>query len=436
LTEHRPSVDQNLRWQERQARHTSRVSYRYTPMTVDHGRGSYVWDSNGRRYLDFACGIATTNVGHTHPRVVAAIKAQAERLTHLSVVAHHAPGIELAEAVARIAPGNLDQVFFGNSGTEAIEGAIKLARYLTGRPALIAFRGGFHGRTYGALSLTTSKALYRRGYDPLLPEVYVVPYPYPFRCPLGRGDEAVLSYTFDAIEELFATELAPDRVAAFVVEPILGEGGYVVPPRAFLPGLRRLCNEHGMLLILDEVQTGFGRTGKMFACEHVQVVPDLLVVAKSIASGLPLSAILGRTELMERWEPSAHGSTFGGNPIACAAGLATLAVLEEEGLLANAARQGKELMRRLKALQAGVPAVGEVRGQGLMIGIELVDERGRPARALQERVRLQALAQGMIVLAAGRWDNVLRVIPPLNVSDAELEEGWTILKGALEEVAR
>jgi 4-aminobutyrate aminotransferase-like enzyme len=191
-----------------------------------------------------------------------------------------------------------------------------------------------------------------------------------------------------------------------------------------------------MLLIVDEVQTGFGRTGKMFACEHVQVVPDLLVVAKSIASGLPLSAILGRTALMERWEPAAHGSTFGGNPVACAAGLATLAVLEEEGLLANAARQGKELRRRLKALQASVPAVGEVRGQGLMIGIELVDGQGRPARAVQERVRKHALAQGLIVLAAGRWDNVLRVIPPLNVSDAELDEGWTILKGALEEVAR
>ncbi len=428
--------DENARWRQREAQHIAAVSYRYADVTIAHGQGSYLWDVNGRRYLDFACGIATTNLGHAHPRVVEAIKVQAERLIHLSVVASHRPGIELAEQLARIAPGDLNQVFFGNSGTEAIEGAIKLARYVTGRPALVAFEGAFHGRTYGALSLTSSKAEFRTGYEPLLPAVYTVPFPDPYHCPAGRGDAPALAYTFDAIERLFATRLAPDQVAAFVVEPILGEGGYVVPPRRFLPRLRRLCDDHGILLVVDEVQTGFGRTGKMFASEHVQVVPDILVVAKSLASGLPLSALLSRSALMSRWEPAAHGSTFGGNPVACAAALATLVVLERDGLLANAARQGKELMRRLRALQAQLPMIGDVRGQGLLIGLELVGRNGVLARTLQERVRRKALTQGLIVLAAGTTDSVLRIIPPLNVSDKELEEGWDILKGALEEVAR
>jgi len=430
------STDENARWQERQARHVAAVSYRYTDLTIDHGQGSYLWDVNGRRYLDFACGIATTNLGHAHPRVVEAIKVQAERLTHLSVVASHRPGIELAEQLARIAPGDLDQVFFGNSGAEGIEGAIKLARYVTGRPALVAFQGAFHGRTYGALSLTSSKARFRQGYEPFLPAVYTVPFPNPYDCPGGRGEVQALAYTFDAVERLFATSLAPEQVAAFVVEPILGEGGYVVPPRAFLPTLRRLCDDHGILLIVDEVQTGLGRTGKMFASEHVQVVPDILVVAKSLASGLPLSALLSRTALMSRWEPAAHGSTFGGNPVACAAALATLEVLEREGLLAHATRQGKELMRRLRALQAVLPMMGDVRGQGLLIGIELVGRDGVSARTLQERVRRRALAEGLIILAAGTADSVLRIIPPLNVSDQELDEGWGMLRRALEEVAR
>jgi 4-aminobutyrate aminotransferase len=432
----RQPADRNAEWRQREQRHVARVSYRYTELTIDHGQGSYVWDANGRRYLDFACGIATTSLGHAHPRVVEAVQRQVERLMHVSVVASHTPGIELAERLARLAPGNLDQVFFSNSGTEAVEGAIKLARYLTGRPALIGFGGGFHGRTYGALSLTTSKAHFRRGYEPFLPSIYTVPFPGPYHCPLGHDDERVLHYTFSALDELFAMRVPPDQVAAILVEPILGEGGYVVPPRQFLPELRRRCDEHGILLILDEVQTGFGRTGKMFASEHVHVTPDIMVVAKSIASGLPLSAIVSPAELMSRWEPAAHGSTFGGNPVACAAGIATLQVLEGDGLLANAAQKGKELMRRLRALQAGLPAMGDVRGQGLLIGVELEGSNGVTAAQLQEGVRRHALANGLIVLAAGPSDAVLRLIPPLNVSDGELEEGWAILKGALEEVLR
>ncbi len=429
-------TDQNADWRRREQRHVARVSYRYTDLTIARGQGSYLWDMNGRRYLDFACGIATTNLGHAHPRVVEAIQRQAGQLLHVSVVASHAPAIELAERLARLCPGHLDQLFFGNSGTEAIEGAIKLARYVTGRPALIAFQGAFHGRTYGALSLTTSKAQFRSRYEPFLPAIYTVPFPDPYRCPLGREDSAVLRYTFGAIEELFATRVAPDQVAAFVVEPILGEGGCVVPPRDFLPMLRRLCDQHGILLVVDEVQTGFGRTGKMFAVEHVRVIPDIMVVAKSIASGLPLSAIVGRAELMSRWEPAAHGSTFGGNPVACAAALATLQVLEGEGLLANATRQGEELIRRLRALQGELPSMGDVRGVGLLIGIELQSVDGAGGKALQEQVRRKALQDGLIVLAAGASDSVLRLAPALTISDAELEEGWTILRRALEEVAR
>jgi 4-aminobutyrate aminotransferase len=430
-----PADDSQEEWLARERAHLSQVLYRYTPIVVERAQGSYMYGVDGRRYLDFASGIGVTNLGHGHPAVIAAAKAQLDRVVHTSVVAHHQPAIELAERIAALAPGKLDSVFFANSGAEAIEGAIKLARYATGRPGLVAFQGGFHGRTYGALSLTASKSYYRERYEPLLPSVYHVPYPYPFRNPTGPDEAATLDYVFNFIDEMLDTRVPPKNIAAFVVEPVLGEGGYVVPPPAFMPRLRALCDKHGILLIADEVQSGYGRTGKMFACEHTGVVPDIMTLAKSIASGLPLSAVVASSKLMDQWEPAAHGSTFGGNPVSCAAGIATLDVFEREGILENAVARGAELMRRLRELQQRMPLIGEVRGLGLMVGVELVNKDGSANKDLQKKVRQVCLDSGMVVLSCGPHDNVLRLVPPLNLSEAELEEGWEILNGAFQEVA-
>src|ERR1700716_3361740 len=430
-----PDSDSQEDWLARERAHLPPVLYRYTPGVIDRAQGSYLYTVDGRRYLDFASGIGVTNLGHGHPEVVKAAHEQLDKLVHISVVAHHQPAIELAERIAALAPGKLDKVFFANSGAEAVEAAIKLARYAPGRPGLIAFHGGFHGRTYGALSLTASKGYYRERYEPLLPSVYHVPYPYPFRNPTGPDEAATLDYVFNFIDEMLDTRVPPKTTAALVVEPVLGEGGYVVPPPAFMPRLRALCDKHGILLIADEVQSGYGRTGKMFACEHTGVVPDIMTLAKSIASGLPLSAVVATSKLMDQWEPAAHGSTFGGNPVSCAAGIATLDVLKREGILENAAARGAELMARLRELQKRQPLIGEVRGLGLMVGVELINKDGSANKDLQKRVRQVCLDSGMVVLSCGPHDNVLRLVPPLNLSEAELDEGWEILKGAFQEVA-
>jgi 4-aminobutyrate aminotransferase len=394
-----------------------------------------LYSVDGRRYLDFASGIAVTNLGHCHPDVLRAAHEQLDKLVHTSVVAHHQPAIELAERISALAPGKLDKIFFANSGAEAVEGAIKLARYVTGRSALVAFQGAFHGRTYGALSLTASKSYYRERYEPFLPGVYHVPYPYAYRNPSGPGDEATLKFVFDYIDEMLDTRVPPRNIAAFIVEPVLGEGGYVVPPAEFMPRLRKLCDQHGILLIADEVQSGYGRTGKMFACEQTGVVPDIMTLAKSIASGLPLSAIVASSKLMDQWEPAAHGSTFGGNPVSCAAGVATLEVFEREKILENATAKGAELIRRLRELKEKTPAIGDVRGLGLMVGIELVNQDGSPNKELQKKIRQVCLDSGMVVLSCGPHDNVLRLVPPLNISQEELDEGWEILSAAFQEVA-
>ena len=435
LVKETPADDNQETWLARERAHLSQVLYRYTPLVIEHAQGSYLYSVDGRRYLDFASGIAVTNLGHGHPDVLRAAHDQLDKLVHTSVVAHHEPAIELAERIAAVAPGKLDKVFFANSGAEAVEGAIKLARYTTGRSALIAFQGAFHGRTYGALSLTASKSYYRERYEPFLPGVYHAPYPYPYRNPSGPGEEATLTYVFDFIEEMLDTRVPPRNIAAFIVEPVLGEGGYVVPPAGFMPRLRKLCDQHGILLIADEVQSGYGRTGKMFACEHTAVVPDIMTLAKSIASGLPLSAVVASSKLMDQWEPAAHGSTFGGNPVSCAAGVATLEVFKREAILANAAEKGSELMRRLRQLQQTTAAIGEVRGLGLMVGVELVNPDGSPNKELQKKIRQVCLDSGMVVLSCGPHDNVLRLVPPLNISQAELDEGWEILDGAFQEVA-
>jgi len=431
-----PAGDASQPWLAREQAHLAGVLQRYTSLVVESAQGSYLFAADGRRYLDFTCGIGVTNLGHGHPHVLEAARRQMDKLVHISVVAHHQPAIVLAERIASVAPAGLDKVFFGNSGAEAVEAAIKLARYATGRPGLIAFQGSFHGRTLGALSLTASKAKYRARYEPLLPAVYHVPYPYPYRNPSGGSDEATLQWVFGAIDDLFETRMAPEKIAAFIIEPVLGEGGVVVPPRGFLRRLRELCDRHGILLILDEVQTGYGRTGRMFACEHAGVAPDIMTLAKGIASGFPLSAAVASSSLMDQWEAGTHGSTFGGNPVACAAGIATLEVFERERVVVNAERQGGELRRRLEQLRPRNPAIGEVRGLGLMIGVELVLPDGAPDPRLTARLRSICADSGLLALSAGTHENVLRLLPPLTISDEELEEGWEILRAAFEEVAQ
>src|SRR5438309_4355188 len=416
LVKEQPADDSQEEWLARERAHLSQVLYRYTPIVIDHAKGSYLYTVDGRRYLDFASGIAVTNLGHGHPEVIRAAKDQLDRLVHISVVAHHEPAIQLAERIADLAPGKLDKVFFANSGAEAVEGAVKLARYVTRRPAIIAFQGAFHGRTYGALSLTASKSYYRERYEPFLPSIYHVPYPYAYRNPSGPGDEATLKYVFDFIDEMLDTRVPPRNVAAFIVEPVLGEGGYVVPPADFMPRLRKLCDRHDILLIADEVQSGYGRTGKMFACEHTGVVPDIMTLAKSIASGLPLIAVVASSRLMDQWEPAAHGSTFGGNPVACAAGIATLDVIEQEHILANAVTRGAELMRRLLELKARTASIGDVRGLGLMVGVELVKKDGAPDKELQARMRKVCIDSVLVILICGKYVTVLRHLPTLNDS--------------------
>jgi 4-aminobutyrate aminotransferase len=402
---------------ERDARVLSPSYTRPYPLVVDHAEGAIVTDVDGNRFLDFNAGIAVVATGHCHPRVVEAIRKQAARLIHMSGTDfYYEELVALAEKLAEIAPGDEPRrVSFGNSGAEAIEGSIKLARYATGRDKIIAFFGSFHGRTMGALSLTARKAVQRAGFGPLIPGVVHAPYPYCYRCPFGRQPESCAVECVKHIEDTLLKTIAPaEETAAIVVEPVQGEGGYVAPPRKFFDELARVAGQNGILLIFDEVQSGMGRTGKMWAAEHFGAVPDILAVAKGIASGMPLGATVARADLMT-WPPGAHASTFGGNPVCCAAALATIALLEE-GLMKNAERMGAHLMDRMRAWPARFPHVGEVRGLGLMIGIELVRDRETKEKApeLRDRVLRQAFERGLLVLGAG--DSTIRLCPPLVIT--------------------
>ncbi|MEW6547633.1 MAG: aspartate aminotransferase family protein [Bacillota bacterium] len=402
-------------------------------LPVSHASGTCVWGTDGRRYLDFVSGMATANLGHNHPRVVAAAKEQMEKLIHGPVgVLLYEPILRLADELRAVMPGDLDMFFFGNSGAEAVEGAVKLARYVTGRPALIAFEGGFHGRTMGAASVTSSKSKYRLHYEPMLPGVYFAPYPYCYRCPAGRQQGACSLECLERLEGMFQHLVDPSQVAAILIEPVLGEGGYVVPPPGYLRGLRELCDRHGILLIFDEVQTGFGRTGAMFAAQAVGVNPDIMAVAKGIASGFPLGATVAPSRLMKKWSPGAHGTTFGGNPVACAAALATLAVMREEDLPGRARRLGDRALARLRDLAARHPQIGDVRGMGLMIGVEFVQPgTGRPDGELVTRVLKECLERGLILYPCGTFNHVIRFIPPLTVSEEDLDTGLDTLAAAV-----
>lgn len=412
------------------------ISPSYTrsyPFVMVKGRGSEVWDVEGRRFIDFTTGIAVTSTGHAHPAVVEAIKAQADKFLHMSGTDFYYPvQIELAERLNRLVPmSGPTKVFFGNSGAEAVEAALKLARWYTKRPRFLAFYNAFHGRTFGALSLTASKVVQRQGFAPLLPGVSHAIYPNPYRNPWPDKDAG--QGALDYIEHhLFKTTVPPEEVAAIIVEPIQGEGGYIVPPDGFLPGLRELCDRHGILLVFDEVQTGMGRTGKMFAAEHWGVEPDIICLAKGIASGMPLGAIVARSEIMS-WPPGAHASTFGGNPVSCAAALATLDLLEG-GLVEMAAESGAYLKSRLREMAGKYPQMGDVRGKGLMVGVEFVRDpvSKEPDPDLRNAIVQQAFKHGLLLLGCGT--NSLRLIPALNIPRPLLDEGIDIFERSLAEV--
>jgi 4-aminobutyrate aminotransferase len=415
------------------ARHLSPVWSRYTGLLAERGEGAYLFSADGRRYLDFTAGIGVTSTGHCHPRVVEAVKAQVEKLIHGQAnIVYHQPILELVEGLSSVVPQGLDGFFFSNSGAEAVEAAIKLARQATGRTNVIVFQGSFHGRTVGTMSLTTSKTIYRAGYQPLMPGVFVAPYPYAYR--YGWEEDYCGQWCLEELEHLLVTQTAPQETAAVLVEPVLGEGGYVVPPASFLPGLRRLCEKYEMLLIADEVQSGFGRTGRFFAVEHWDVVPDILVMAKGMASGFPLSGIAAPMALMERWTPGSHGGTYGGNAVACAAAAATIRVLREDGLVENAARQGELLLQHLRSLQQRFDLIGDVRGLGLMVACEFTGADGEPDGPTAKAVIGNCLDNGLLLLTCGPHDNSVRWIPPLVVTSDQISEGTEVFEKALHSI--
>ena len=404
------------------------------PLVIDHAKGAQVWDVDGNRFIDFMTGIAVASTGHCHPDVVAAIKAQADRFLHICLSDfYYDVAVELAEKLASLAPFNDEAlVFFTNSGAEAIEAAMKLARYYQKRHQFIAFYGGFHGRTLGALSLTASKIKQKQGFAPFMSGVTHIPYPDPNHPVLRQSPahhtygETVIAYLEDVV---FTSKIDPSDVAAIIIEPILGEGGYVVPAEGFFPALRELCDRHGILLIADEVQSGIGRTGKWWAIEHFGIEPDIVTSAKGLASGMPLGAMIARKQLMT-WLPGAHGSTFGGNPVSCAAALATLRVIEDE-FLQNAARQGDHLMRELQELATQHTLITNVRGKGLMIGLDIVppEQAAISAGMLRDQVIDHAFEYGLLLLGAGTQS--VRLMPPLMINRETVDEALAVFDHAL-----
>ncbi len=416
--------------------HLSSVWSRSATIFAARAQGAYLYDRDGRAFLDFTCGIGVTNTGHCHPRVVAAAQAQVATLIHGQAnIVIHQPMLELVEQLLTVVPPSLDTFFFSNSGAEAVEASIKLARYATGRTNIIAFQGGFHGRTVGAMSLTASKTIYRAHYAPLMAGTHIAAYPYAYRLKMAPDDAG--DFALNELKYLLTTQSAPDETAAMIIEPILGEGGYIVPPPAFLRGVREICDQHGILLIADEVQTGFGRTGKWFAQEHFDFTPDIMVMAKGIASGFPLSGIAARKELMDKWQPGSHGGTYGGNAVACAAGVATIQAIKEEQMVENAARLGPVLLGGLRDLQEEFPVIGDVRGIGLMAAVEFTARNGDPAESkhLAKDAVKDCLEDGnLLLLTCGPYDNVVRWIPPLVVTEEQVQQGLKIFRNALEKI--
>ncbi len=413
-----------------------------TPIAVVSAEGAVVTDADGNRLIDFGGGIGVVNTGHRHPAMVAAVRAQLDRFAHVCFpVSTYEPYVALAERLNQVTPGShAKRSFFLNSGAEAVENAVKVARSFTGRQAVVCFEHGFHGRTNLALALTSKVMPYKKGFGPFAPEVYRVPFPYCYRCGEagrpGNGEASCCMASRQRLEQIFATTVDPDSVAAIIIELELGEGGFVPAPREYVAALVEFAREHGILIIADEIQTGFGRTGKLFACEHYGLVPDLIITAKSLAGGLPLAAVTGRAEILDAPQPGGLGGTYGGNPLACAAALAVLDVMEKEQLPAGAARMGERIRLRFGQWAARHACIGDVRGLGAMVGMELVQDRQSkaPDKALTGRLQAAALERGVILLSAGSYGNTVRVLAPLTTPDDVLDEGLDVIEQALDAV--
>ncbi|RME50805.1 MAG: aspartate aminotransferase family protein [Caldilineae bacterium] len=396
------------------------------------GEGIYLYDAEGNRYMDFTSGIGVTNTGHCHPRVVQAIQEQAARLIfgQMNIVIPP-PTLALAEALNEHTPPALNCYFFSNSGAEAVEASVKLARHATGKRNLIVFQGSFHGRTAQTMAMTTSKYIYRYNYQPLPGGIFVAPYPYPHF--YGWDEEQTTDFCLRQLDALLHGQTKPEETAAVVIEPVLGEGGYVPAPLGFLRALRELCTQNDILFIADEVQSGFGRTGRFFAFEHAGIEPDIVVMAKGLGSGMPISGIAAPRALMEKWVPGTHGGTYGGgSALAAASALATIQVIREEGLVENAAARGEQLLAGLRALQQQHPVMGDVRGRGLMVAVEFT-RHGQPDKATAKAVQQACLRQNLLLLTCGTYENVIRWIPPLIVTAGQIEEALDIFRRALQE---
>jgi 4-aminobutyrate aminotransferase len=404
--------------------HISPVWGRATNLIVERGQGCYVFTPEGERYLDFSSGIGVTNTGHSHPKVVQAVQEQAAKIMHAQVNCYfHPPLIRLSQALNEVTPPHLDTFFFSNSGAEAVEASVKLARHYTRRPNIIVFQGSFHGRTAQTMAMTTAKTVYRVDYQPLPGGIFVAPFPYAYR--YGMDQEAVTRFALRELDLILHTQTAPQETAAMIIEPVLGEGGYVPAPPQFLQALRRICDEHGILFIIDEVQSGFGRTGRFFAHEHAGIKADIMVMAKGIGSGFPISGIASTREIMSRWQVGTHGGTYGGNAMGCAAAEATIQVIREEGLVENAAERGRQLLDGLAEIQSRFPVIGDVRGLGLMVGCEFANpDTGQPEAEVTKKVVKLALEEShLILLTCGMYANTIRWIPPLVVTSTQINEG-------------
>jgi 4-aminobutyrate aminotransferase len=412
--------------------HISPIWSRSASIVAERGEGAYLYTTDGRQLLDFTCGIGVTNTGHAHPRVVKAIQEQAAKLLHGQAnIVYHQPMIQLVDELLKIVPEKLNSFFFANSGAEILEGAVKLAKHATKRTNVIVFEGSFHGRTHLTMSLTTSKTVYRVGYQPLVAGIFVTPYPYAYK--LGMSEDQATDYCLDRLKYLLKSQTAPEETAAIIIEPVLGEGGYVVPPVRFMQELRDLCDHYGILLVADEVQSGFGRTGKWFAVEHFGITPDILTMAKGIASGLPLSGLAASPELMSKWTPGTHGGTYGGNAVACAAAVATIQTMHEEHLIENAVKMGEVLVTGLRKLQEEHPEIGDVRGAGLMVATEFTDPKQHPWTDRAKAVTKAALGQDLMLLTCGSYDNTIRWIPPLVVNESQIKDALGKFETALNE---
>jgi 4-aminobutyrate aminotransferase len=401
------------------------------PITIDHAEGSWVYDTDGGKWLDFVVGIAVVNTGHCHPKVVKAVQEQAAKVAHAQMnIYRHGPMLELSEKLMEILPEGMDEVMYGNSGAEAVENAIKLAKQATRRPGIIAFQGAFHGRTHLTMALTDSAVHYRGHHEPLVGGIYHARYCYPYRTPASEDPTA---YALEDVRRVLRAEIYGDDVAGIIVEPIQGEGGFIVPTKEFMHGLRAIADEIGAKLIIDEIQAGMGRTGKWFCHEHYGVKPDIITVAKGIASGYPLAVIAANHELWDKCLPGSMGGTYGGNAVACAAGIATIDAMKEDGMLANATKQGDKLLKFWKDKQQQYPVIGEARGKGLMLAIECVQPGSKePNAAVAKAFIAECIKRNVIVMGACSQGNGVRFLPPLNISDADMD----IAMGVFDEAAK